>query len=281
MLRLQAWSICLFCGWFTAGCSAESQPPRSVAPATSPQELASSNSASGEQATATARKVIYTAQVDVLVEDLAQAQQRLNVLIASVQQAGGYVSHQEVSGTAGVRRHGTWTVRVPEPRFDQVMVDLEQLGELLRSTRDSQDVTEAYADLEARLKNKQSSEQRLLSHLEKTGELKDTLEVERELSRVRGEVEQLQGQLNLLKHKTDLATIILTLQERAGFTPVTTPTFKTQVSRTFEESWHAFAAFVRFLVLFVVAIVPWLCLVAPLLAAFWLWKRRRRTGERR
>ena len=161
------------------------------------------------------------------------------------------------------------------------MADLEQLGELLRSTRDSKDVTEAYTDLEARLKNKQSSEQRLLSHLEKTGELKDTLEVERELSRVRGEVEQLQGQLNLLKNKTDLATIILTLQERAGFTLVTMPTFKTQASRTFDNSWQAFGMFLRFLALFVVAIVPWLCLVAPALGAVWLWKRRRRTGNRR
>lgn len=281
MLRPWLWMICWTCCWIVAGCGAASQPPRAVAPATSPRELASSQSTSGEQATATARKVIFTAQVDVLVDDLAPAQQRLNELIARVQQAGGYVSHQEVSGTAGSRRHGTWTLRVPQPRFEQVMTDLEQLGELLRSTRDSQDVTEAYTDLEARLKNKQSSEQRLLSHLEKTGDLKDTLEVERELSRVRGEVEQLQGQLNLLKHKTDLATIILTLQERAGFTPVTTPTFKTQVSRTFEESWQAFAAFLRFLVLFAVAIVPWLCLVAPVLVAVWLWKRRRRKANHR
>lgn len=277
MLRPGRWTICLCFCWFAAGCGAAEQPTGFA----SPPVLASPNLASGEQATAAARKIVFTAQVDVLVEDMAPAQQRLNELIASVQQAGGYVSHQEVSGTAGSRRHGTWTVRVPQPRFDQVMTDLEQLGELLRSTRDSQDVTEAYTDLEARLKNKQSSEQRLLSHLEKTGELKDTLEVERELSRVREEVEQLQGQLNLLKNKTDLATIILTLQERAGFTPVTTPTFKTQVSRTFDDSWQAFGMFLRFLALFVVAIVPWLCLVAPILGVAWLWKRRRRAGDRR
>lgn len=280
MLRPEPWAICLFCCWFIVGCGA-SEGYKSSAPAIgSPQVEASSNLAAGEQAIAATRKIVFTAQVDVLVEDLAEAQQRLNELIANIQQAGGYVSHQEVSGTAGSRRRGTWTVRVPQTRFDQYMVDLEQLGELQRSSRDAQDVTEAYTDLEARLKNKQSSEQRLLSHLEKTGELKDTLEVERELSRVRGEVEQLQGQLNLLKNKTDLATIILTLQERAGFTPVTTPTFKTQASRTFEESWQAFAAFLRFLVLFVVAIVPWLCLMVPVLGVVWLWKWRRRAVKR-
>ena len=140
MLRAGLWTICLLCCWFAAGCGAAERPTGSA----SPPVLASPNLASGEQSTATARKVIFTAQVDLLVEDMAQAQQRLNELIASIQQAGGYVSHQEVSGTAGSRRHGTWTVRVPQPRFDQVMGDLEQLGELLRSTRDSQDVTEAY-----------------------------------------------------------------------------------------------------------------------------------------
>lgn len=277
LLRPGLWTICLLCCWFVAGCGVA----ESVAPATRLPAQASTNSASGEQANAVARKIVFTAQVDVLVEDMAQAQQRLNELIASVQQAGGYVSHQDSSGAAGSRRHGTWTVRVPQTRFDQVMADLEQLGELQRSSRDAQDVTEAYTDLEARLKNKQSSEQRLLSHLEKTGELKDTLEVERELSRVRGEVEQLQGQLNLLKNKTDLATIILTLQERAGFTPATTPTFSTQASRTFAESWQAFGVFLRFVALFLVAIVPWLCLVAPVLGAVWFWKRRRPTSDRR
>jgi vacuolar-type H+-ATPase subunit I/STV1 len=229
---------------------------------------------SSDSAGATARKIVFTAQVDVLVEDIAQTQQRLNELLASIQQAGGYVAHQELSGMTGSRRHGTWTLRVPQTRFDQVMSDLEQLGELQRSSRDAQDVTEAFTDLEARLKNKQSSEQRLLSHLEKTGELKDTLEVERELSRVRGEVEQLQGQLNLLKHKTDLATIILTIRERAGFTPVTAPTFATQASRTFAESWQAFGGFLRMLALFVVAVVPWLILAAPILGAVWLWRRK-------
>jgi hypothetical protein len=120
-----------------------------------------------------------------------------------------------------------------------------------------------------------ASEQRLLGHLEKTGDLKDTLEVERELSRVRGEVEQLQGRLNLLKNRTVLATVILTLHERLGFTPETTADFTTQVSRTFGGSWQAFSAFLRFTALFLVAIVPWLCVMVPILGMIWIWKRRR------
>lgn len=159
------------------------------------------------------------------------------------------------------------------------MAELEKLGELERSSRDAQDVTEAYADLEARLRNKQLSETRLLSHLEKSAELKDTLELERELSRVRGEIEQLQGQLNLLKSKTDLATVMVTLLERQGYTPPTKPTFGIQVSRTFDNSWKALVDFGQTLALIAVALAPWLIVFALILTPVWLIVRHRNQHE--
>jgi uncharacterized protein DUF4349 len=261
-----------------AGCGAQGLPNAVSVPTSKPSL---DSDAKGLSPGSSSRKIVFTGQVDVLVEDMGAAHQELRSLIESLQQVGGYVAHQEVQGTVGSPRRGTWTVRVPQPQFDRFMADLERLGELQRSSRDAQDVTEAYTDLEARLRNKQSSEQRLLSHLEKTGDLKDTLEVERELSRVRGEVEQLQGQLNLLENKTDLATIIITLQERIGYTPTTTPTFTTQASRTFDSSWQALRIFLCWLALFIVGAVPWLCMVAPVLGAVWLWKRRRQAVNRR
>lgn len=262
-----------------AGCSA-SGPPANAVSVTSGKTSSELNSDSEGGSSTVPRKIVFTGQVDVVVEDMAKANQELNSLVAGIQQAGGYLAHQELAGVAGSHRIGTWTVRVPQPSFDKFLADVEKLGELQRSSRDAQDVTEEYMDFEARLKNKQASEQRLLGHLEKTGDLKDTLEVERELSRVRGEVEQLQGRLNLLKNRTVLATVIITLHERLGFTPATAPDFTTQASRTFDGSWQAFTAFLRFLALFFVAIVPWLCVVAPILGAIWFWKRRRRTANR-
>ncbi len=254
-----------------AGCGAEA-----------PSEVAGSAQVAGET-TATAetgersssRKIVMTAQVDVLVENWDAAYQDFKALTARLDALGGYISHQELHGTAGSRRYGTWTIRVPQPHFDKFLVDVEQLGELQRNTRDAQDVTEAYTDLAARLHNMQASEQRLLSHLEKTGELKDTLEVERELSRVRGEVERLQGQLNVLTNKTTLATIILTLHERQGFVPQSSPTFATQASRTFSGSLQALGAFGRVCALLLIGVSPWLCVAVPAGGAIWAWKRRR------
>ena len=226
------------------------------------------------------RKIIYTSQIDVVVESISSAQERLTKLIESVREQGGYLSRQEIIGSVGSHRRGSWTVRVPLAQFDGFVTEVEKLGELERNSRDSQDVTEAYADLEARLKNKQASEARLLSHLEQSAVLKDTLELERELSRVRGEIEQIQGQLNVLKNKSDLATVTLTLIERQGYTPPLKPTFVARVSRTFDHSWQSLVACGQTLALFGVAISPWLVAAAVVAIPAWLFTRRRRVLQR-
>ena len=256
-----------------SGCGAGG-PPANAISAPAAQAIPKSDSDTQTHANSTSRKIVFTAQVDVVVEDIGKAHHGLSTMIASVEQTGGYLSHQELQGATGSPRRGTWTIRVPQPQFDNFMTDVEQLGELQRSSRDAQDVTEAYTDLDARLRNMQASEQRLLGHLERTGDLKDTLEVERELSRVRGEVERLQGQLNVLKDKTTLATVIVTLQERLGYTPTSTPTFAIQVTRTFHGSLQALGTLSRFIALFVVGALPWICVAAPVLGLAWVWRRR-------
>ena len=229
--------------------------------------------AAGVAAPPVVRKIIYTSHIDVVVEDLTRAQEKLTQLIEAVREQGGYLEKQELTGSSGSHRRGSWTIRVPLAGFDGFVAEIEKLGELERSSRDAQDVTEAYTDLEARLRNKESSEKRLLSHLDTSAQLKDTLELERELSRVRGEVEQLQGQLNLLKSRTDLATVSLSIYERRGFTPATNPTFSTMVSRTFDQSWKSLVLVGQGLVLAVVAMSPWVAALCVLLLPIWFVRR--------
>ena len=223
------------------------------------------------------RKIIFSSDIDVVVDNLADAQQKMQKLIKSVEDAGGYLARQEISGHKGYHRQGYWTVRVPLSRFDGFVNDIENLGDVRRNLREAQDVTEAYADLEARLRNKQASESRLLSHLQKTGELKDTLEVERELSRVREEIERLQGQLNLLKNKTDLATIDVTISERDSMTPATAPDFASEVAKAFRTSWHGLIICGKLIVLAVAALAPWITLAAIVVIPLLVIRRLRRT----
>jgi hypothetical protein len=205
------------------------------------------------------RKIIYTANVDLVVDDFATAEQQLMQL---VQEHKGYVAKSDVSGTAGFRRNGSWTVRVPVDRYEAFRQALTGLGELTRSKLDSQDVTDEYHDLEAGIKNKKEEEERLREHLKKsTGKLEDILAVERELTRVRGEIERQQGRLQYLSRLTALTTVTVTVQERKDYVPPTSPAFGTTVGRTFWGSVEVLEDFGKAIVLVAVALAPWLPIV--------------------
>jgi hypothetical protein len=222
-----------------------------------------------------ARKLIYTAELRLSVKDIDATRE---AVAAAVAEHKGFLASQEIAGTPGSFRNGRWKVRVPTERFDQLLAALALLGEVERNSTDSKDVTEEYYDVEARLKNKKIEEDRLLKHLEKsTGTLKDTLDVERELSRVRGEIEQLQGRLNLLANLTTLATINLYARERTTYVPVKStqaPAFGDDVSSTFTESVSLLKDTGRNVALFFVALTPWLPFLAVGLGLLWFLSRR-------
>ena len=224
---------------------------------------------------AVARKLVYNAQVSLIVENLTSVEQKLQTLVKST---GGYIADTESVGQARSRRHATWKARVPVEKFDSFLATVIELGELERNHVDSQDVTQEYYDIDARIKNKQQEEKRLQKHLdESTGKLTDILAVERELTRVRGEIEQMQGRIRYLTNVSALSTVTITVTEIKNYTPPVAPTFAAQISRTFSNSVENLVRFGRTVVLAVVAITPWVpILVVVALMLLWLARRLRK-----
>jgi hypothetical protein len=107
-------------------------------------------------------------------------------------------------------------MRVPQPQFFTALERLESLGEVQGRNVGSQDVSEQFIDLEARLKSAQRQEQSLLSLLQKAQNVTEILTIERELTRIRGEIERVQGQLNFLQRRVELATITISLLPPKG-----------------------------------------------------------------
>jgi chromosome segregation ATPase len=143
--------------------------------------------------------------------------------------------------------------------------------------RTSQDVTAEFYDVEARIKNKQVQEQTLQKMLEeRSGQLEEVLKVETELSRVRGEIEQMEGRIRVLKNLSTLATLTLTLREHERFQPPApvVADFPTQVARTWQASLTQFVDAGKDLVLFAVAQVLWLPFWAVGLVIAWVAARR-------
>ena len=123
---------------------------------------------------------------------------------------GGFVEQLSSSGTAG-RQQASMTIRVPQDQFFTALERIEALGEVQSKNVGSEDVSEQFIDLEARLKSSLREEESLLSLLGRAGTVSEVLTIEREMAKVRSEIERFQGQLNFLERRVALATIIVSL----------------------------------------------------------------------
>ena len=180
---------------------------------------APSGNAGRESLAAIDRKVISTAYLSVEVEAVEPAIDRARAI---AQDLGGFL--EQLSSSGGSEDPlAELTVRVPQPQFEEALERIEALGLVQSRNLGSEDVTEQFIDLSARLTSSQREEQSLLALLERSGSVTEILTVERELARVRSDIERTQGQLNFLERRIDLATIRLSLftaGSRPGNPPV-------------------------------------------------------------
>jgi hypothetical protein len=161
---------------------------------------------------AESRKLIRNASVAVEVKAFDEAAQKVTDLANA---AGGYVATRNSSRLPNGKMTGTLVVKVPPAALDGFLTQLRGLGEIRNQTLGSEDVTKAYFDTDARLRNARRMEDGLLELLKNTkGRVSDLLQVERELGRVRGEIEEMQGQLKLWDSLISYATVTVQLSEK-------------------------------------------------------------------
>ena len=152
------------------------------------------------------RQVISQASLTVEVEDVGTAITELRAFVESV---GGFIEH--VSTTDGPQPgRGSATIRVPAEQFNHTIDRIEAFGEVLGQSLGQTDVTGDAIDLAAQLRSERSAEASLLKLLDRAVSVSDVLTVERELGRVRANVERLQGQLDFIERSVALATITVT-----------------------------------------------------------------------
>ena len=157
------------------------------------------------------RSVIRTARLAVEVDRYDAGVRRL---LDIAEGAGGFIadsSYGEVDG----RPQGEFTLRVPAGRFAAALKDAEAIGTVRQRQISAQDVTEEFVDLEARRRNLERHEHQLLSFMDRATKVADLLAIEQELSRVRGQIEQIAGRLRYLSHNVEMASITVSLSERA------------------------------------------------------------------
>jgi len=158
------------------------------------------------------RKLIRNAQLDLEVKSYQAAMDQITALTKA---AGGYVDTSNSQKGGNGKLQGTVVVKVLPQNLDAFLLKLRDLGQVNNQSVSTDDVTKDYFDTQARLDNSRRMEeqlQELLKHA--NSKVADLLQVERELGRVRGEIEQMQGQLKLYDFQVQYATVTMQMKEK-------------------------------------------------------------------
>ena len=155
--------------------------------------------------------IARTVSLSIVVKEFDNARVSLDAILA---RHNGYVAGLNVATPQGAARMLQASLRIPAPQLTAALAELKALGRLEGETQNGEEVTQQHADLVARLKNSRETEQRLQDVLRtRTGKVKDVLEVEQEIARVRGEIEHMEAEQKTLEHRVDFATIDLRIAE--------------------------------------------------------------------
>lgn len=158
------------------------------------------------------RKIIKTANLVVEVDDLQSA---FNKITDLANKGGGYVLNSSTYCTDSSNvLNGNITIKVSKEYFQQTLVQIESLGDIKNKGLSGQDVTAEFYDTQARLKQFYKQEERFLELIDKAKNIDEVLRVERELNRVRSEIEVMEGRIKYLSQMTDMATIDISLMEK-------------------------------------------------------------------
>jgi hypothetical protein len=165
------------------------------------------------------RKLIRNAQVEIEIANFDEAVQKIT---AFANEERGYVATTSSEKQANGKLKGEIVVKVVPENLDRFLQKIRGLGELKNQTLGTEDVTKAYFDTDARLKNARVMEQRLIDMLKtKTGKVSDLLQVEKELGRVREGIEKMQGELKYWDSQVQFATVTISLAEKDLEEPAT------------------------------------------------------------
>jgi len=240
---------------------------------------ATSSGLRGEDSATVERMIVRTASLSIVVSD---AESALSSIKASAAELGGYVVDAQLWRDNDQLR-GTVTIRVPSESLDEALQRLKGLAvKVERETASSQDVTEEYSDLDAQLINLEATEEELRELLatvrERTGKAEDILAVHRELSNIRGQIEQVKGRMQYLARTAAMAAVSVELIPDVLAQPIAGTGWRPSatIAGALRSLWESLRFLVDAALVVLFYIVPLvLVLGVPFVVAWLVWRRWR------
>jgi hypothetical protein len=214
--------------------------------------------------------VIRTGQAFIEVEKVDDAVLKIRQLAAQV---GGYITNSSISGGRDQIRQATLELKVPAPNYDRAVGSLSTIGKVETVTSNAQDIGEEFVDVTARVTNARRLEERLITLLaNRTGKLDEVLRVERELARVREEIERYEGRLRYLTSRVATSTLTITVHEPApilGNNPGENP-----IAAALRRAWRNFIALLAGVIASLGIVIPLALVGVAGWYAYRRWRRR-------
>lgn len=225
------------------------------------------------------RMVIRSNTLSMIAADPAAVLERVRTLALRL---GGYVESSSLAENKGDQPSGNISIRVPATRLDEARLEIRRYGlRVENETAQANDVTAQYVDMDSRLRNYRAEEAQYLEIMRRSGTIRDTLAVAERLSDVRGRIEQLQGQLNLLSHQVQMASLTVSVRPEP-LAPVTDVRWRPlhEANVALHDGLDSLTGYLNFMltVLFQLPVVLLWCLTVAGFAAAawkllrWLWR---------
>lgn len=219
---------------------------------------------SGESAVlpevSSARKIIYTSQLDVETRDFDSSH---TLLRSTATELGGYLESSTCYGSAeNGDRCTDDTYRIPAAHYQEFLNSVGDIGSITYRSEQTEDITSCYVDVQARIDSLEAQRTRLQQLRDQADTLEDLLTIESQLSEVQYQLESYTAQRTLYDDQVDYCTVTVSLSEVQAYTPVNT--FSSRLSSAFGESLHGFVRFWQDLAILLVYALPYLAVLAVL-----------------
>ena len=216
------------------------------------------------------QKIIKTGNLRFETQDLDNTHQKI---LDAVRRANGYIQRDNTGKNYNSHYHNL-TIRIPSENFDTVLQEVSNgVSFFEEKTISQRDVTEEFVDLNARLKAKRTLENRYLELLSKAQNVKEMLEIERELSKIREEIEAREGRLQYLQNQVSESTITIYFYKVTSESGITV-SYGRKMINALKGGWNSISEF------FLGLLHVWPFIILVVLGVFlvrrWIKKRKKK-----
>lgn len=221
------------------------------------------------------KKIIRTASMTIATQTFEDS---LNALKSACEGQNGWIesSSENVNNATGLRT-AYLTLRIPQSALDAYIAGTEGLGRITSRSESAQDVTESYQDTAARLETQKALMARLQALITESADLSDLLELESQIADTQYQIDRLQASLNSTDRQVSYSTVNITLKEEKTVELTdTTVSLGDRIKSAIVTGVNALESFLADMLVFLVAALPFIAIVAVVAIAVKIIRKRRK-----